>query len=128
MVRLALLAMPLILVACATPREACITGATRDQRVLERLVEQTRGNVARGYALAERQSVRPRLVPCARRLADGSRRQGFCNRRDVVTTTVPVSIDIDAERAKLRSQDARLAELRGRTDAAVRACIAANPA
>jgi hypothetical protein len=117
----------LLLAACATPREACIADATRDQRVLERLAQQTRGNVARGYALAERRDIRTRLVSCTVTTRDGRLRQKLCQRDEVVTRTVPVSIDINDERAKLRSQERRLDELRGRADAVIRACAAAYP-
>ncbi len=115
-----------LLAGCATPRQSCLSQVTRDQRVLEALTEQTRANVARGYALEERTDVSPRLTFCT-----GTRNGNFgtqiCNRNTLVRRAVPVSIDLDAERAKLRSQTARLAELRGRTDAAARQCAARYP-
>lgn len=128
MPRLLALLPLLMLAACATPREACVAGATRDQRVLEDLADRTRANIARGYALEERQDLSPRLTFCTVRTRSGRVREELCNRNVVTTRAVPVSIDIDAERATLASQERRLAELRGRTDAVIRSCAIAYPA
>ena len=57
--RPALMILPfLALAACATPREQCIGQATRDLRVLNSLIAETQGNLARGYAIEEQQEVR----------------------------------------------------------------------
>ena len=37
------------LTACGTPQEQCISANTRDLRVVERLIRETEGNLARGY-------------------------------------------------------------------------------
>jgi hypothetical protein len=43
----------LLLAACGTPQERCISRETRDLRVLDRLIAETEGNLKRGYALEE---------------------------------------------------------------------------
>ena len=64
--------LPLVfLAACATPREQCIDDVTRNTRVLSSLINETRGNLARGYALEERQDVRTVRGTCRGRNEEG---------------------------------------------------------
>ena len=37
------------LAACGTPQEQCIGAATRDMQVVNRLIAEVQGNLARGY-------------------------------------------------------------------------------
>ena len=39
----------ILLAACGTPQEQCINAATRDARVVDRLIREAEGNLARGY-------------------------------------------------------------------------------
>ena len=50
--RLALFSL-LALTACGTPQEQCINRNTRDLRTIQRLVDETQANIARGYAIEE---------------------------------------------------------------------------
>ena len=59
---LALLALPLVLAACGTPQERCISQNTSEFRTVSRLLAEVEGNLARGYAWEERQVVRDRLA------------------------------------------------------------------
>lgn len=124
--RTALLMLPLLaaLAACATPREQCINDATRDSRVLGALINQTKGNIARGYALEQRQSLRTVPGTCRGRNEDGSTFFFACDETETFTTSVPVAIDLNAERAKLESLQERLAQVLPASNQAVAQCIA----
>jgi len=54
-----------LLVGCGTPQERCIAGATRDLRVVDRLIVETQGNLDQGYALVEVERTQTRWVVCA---------------------------------------------------------------
>ena len=123
--RAALLMLPLVvLAACATPREQCINDATRDLRVLGMLIEETRGNLARGYALDEQQEVRTISDTCTARNEDGDVFSFNCPKTRTFTRTVPVAIDLNAERAKLASLEARFVEMQAASNKVVAQCIA----
>lgn len=126
--RPALIILPLLaLAACATPREQCIGDATRDTRVLSSLINETRANLSRGYALDERQDVRTLTRSCRGRNEDGSTFRYPCNETETFTTTVPVAIDLNAEQAKLRSLEQRFVQTQAGSNQAVAQCIAVHP-
>ena len=126
--RPALIILPLVvLAACATPREECISNVTRDARVLSSLINETRGNLSRGYALSERQEVRTLRRTCQGRNEDGSTFTFRCDETETFTTTVPVAIDLNAEQAKLASLEARFAKEQEASNQAVAQCIRVHP-
>ncbi|MGJ8586755.1 MAG: hypothetical protein ACSHXW_01255 [Yoonia sp.] len=126
--RLALFMLPLaVLTACATPREQCISQVTRDTRILSSLINETRANLARGYALEERQEVRTVRETCRGRNEDGTTFTFRCDETDTFTITVPVAIDLNAERAKLASLEERFTQSQAASNQAVLQCIAQNP-
>ena len=126
--RHALILLPLlVLAACQTPREACIGDATRDLNVVNRLIAQTEGNLTRGYGLSERQDLVTRRDTCTITNPDGTQSTFRCDRQDVVTTEVPVALDLNAERATLRSLVQQQADLQQRAQATVQQCIAIYP-
>jgi hypothetical protein len=126
--RPALIILPfLALAACATPREQCISQATRDLRVLDSLVIETQGNLARGYALAEQQEVRTVRRTCRAQNSDGSTFRYPCDETETVSSTRPVAIDLNAERAKLNSLVQRQQQQRAVSDQTVAQCIAIHP-
>lgn len=49
----ATLLLCLVLAACATSRQACLTAATREVLRLDRLIAETDGNLRRGYAIEQ---------------------------------------------------------------------------
>ena len=59
------LVLPLVLAACATPRESCLSSVGQQGRVIDALISQTRGNVARGYAIVRDREDRPVTDPAA---------------------------------------------------------------
>lgn len=126
--RPALVILPfIVLAACATPREQCISDVTRDTRVLGSLINETRGNLARGYALEERQDVRTVRGTCRGRDEEGELFTFSCPETKTITTTVPVAIDLNAERAKLASLEERFAQSQAASNQAVAQCIAVHP-
>lgn len=124
---LLLLALPLALAACATPRDRCIATATGQLRVINALVAETQGNIARGYAIEERQDLRTVRRFCDVRRDDGTIGRVGCDRTQVVTRDVPVAIDLNAEQAKLNSLLQRRALVEQQSQVALQQCVAAYP-
>lgn len=112
------------LAACASPQEQCIQNAGANLRVVDKLIAETRGNLARGFAIETRQV----LITEAQVIgqdADGD---------DIVVDSVvaedervPVAIDLVAEQNKLNSLVARRAELVSAQNAAIKQCVALYP-
>lgn len=125
--RRALILLPLLLAACATPREQCINDVTRELRVLNGLVTETQQNISRGYALEEVQEVRVIRTTCTGNNDDGSTFTFPCEETQTFNRDVPVAIDLNAERAKLNSLLERQAQLERATDAAIQQCVATYP-
>lgn len=114
-----LLSALLILVACGTPQEQCINRNTRDMRVMEKLIAETQGNIARGFAIEEYTVLVPVWQRCAAPAAAPGQPAApsyFCFEPEPQTRTRPKAIDLKAESAKLesllerRDQMARAAE------------------
>lgn len=125
--RIVTLALLPLLAACATPQEACLADVNRDQRVLNALVVETRGNLDRGFAIKSEQRFREVNDICKSRLPDGTEIRTACKRTEVRDIDVPVAIDLNAERAKLESLEERQLQMQVNAEAARRQCIAANP-
>ncbi|PUB10677.1 hypothetical protein [Yoonia sediminilitoris] len=120
--------LPLVvLAACATPREQCIRDATSQLRILNALINETQGNLARGYAIVEEQEVRTLSRTCRGRNEDGSTFRFPCDETETVTTTRPVAIDLNAEQDKLNSMLERQRLVKAASDQAVGQCIATYP-
>lgn len=112
----------LALVACQTPREACEAAAGRDLRVIEGLIGEVEGNLARGYAVAVEERVRVRRDICRGTDEDGGLDLDACQDVDVDRVARPVAIDPAAERAKLDALLARREALRARSAERLGAC------
>lgn len=91
----------LALAACQTPREACQSDATASLRILDGLIAETQGNLARGYAIETDQEVRVSRGRCDIRLPDGTEGRVDCEDTDVVDVRRPVAIDLGAEQREL---------------------------
>lgn len=113
---------PFALLAACSEQDICISNATSQLRTINALVAETRGNLARGYAIEERQELRERRYVCSIENSDGTTSSRFCTDTEVITRDVPVAIDLNAERAKLESLVERQAVEQRRADAAVRQC------
>ena len=124
---LAVIVPLLALAACATPRESCVASARRDLNVVSRLIDETRANLARGYALERRQEIVTIPHRCDGVGPDGSPFTYDCPRTTTRTRQVPVAIDLNAERAKLNSLLERQGQMQRASDAAIRQCLATYP-
>ncbi|WP_235829686.1 hypothetical protein [Frigidibacter oleivorans] len=121
----------LALAACGTPQEQCIGRATRDLRVLNDLIEDTRANVARGYAYEEYTVRLSRWETCYTtvKTSDGKlvNRPYMCMEDYVDTRRRPVSIDLAAEQRKLDSMLVKQRELNREAARQIEACKAQYP-
>ncbi len=115
----------LVLSACATPREQCIASATRDIRVLDRLIGESQGNIQRGYGYGIQSYTTWDFVICGRR-KDGSFH--YCWEPYDRTRRVPVAVDLTAEQRRLESMVEKRAELARRAEPRLAACNATYPA
>lgn len=122
--RLVTLAFLPLLAACASPQEACLNAVGKDQRVINALIVETRGNLERGYAIKTEQRFREVNSICKSRLPDGTELRTACTETEVRNVKVPVAIDLNAERAKLQSLEDRQQQLQINAQAARAQCMA----
>ena len=119
-----LLALPLLLAACATPQQRCEIQATRDLRVVNELIAETQATLQRGYAFQTVQNTRPVATFCwggSYGDAWGSG-YGLCWNNTSYTTREPVAVNLDEERAKLQTLLNKREELEVRARAQIEAC------
>lgn len=116
-----LLLLPLA--ACATPRQQCINDATRQLEVLDRLIIETRQNIARGYAIEQEVVPRVGFTYCFGNTWSNAG-VSFCSNNSTQVRNRPVAIDIDAERRKLAELEARRVEVAAQSQRAIAACEA----
>lgn len=120
------LPLGLLLAACATPQARCIAQATRDQVVVNNLIAQLEGDLARGYALKSVQVVRPVWRPCH----DWYHHPGapmMCWYDELATVHKPVTIDVAATKKRLADLKKKQAELARTTPPRVADCQARYP-
>jgi hypothetical protein len=104
----------LALVACGTPQEQCVRMASHDLIVLDRLIAETEGNIARGYGFVQIVEYVPEFVDCTpRRVNEGDPlpETQMCLEDMPHTVTKPVALDLQAEAAKLASMQKRRADM-----------------
>ena len=127
----AIATLPLLVAACGTPQERCISQNTSEYRTVSRLLAEVEGNLARGYAWEERQVVRDRLTQCQAVYRDKAGNAQVVTRscwRDYVEIErFRVPIDPAAEQRKRDNLAARQAQLGDRAAAVVQACREAFP-
>ena len=117
----------LALAACATPQDQCLSQVTRDARINAQLIAQTEANIERGFALRREERVRERPGLCRGETESGEEVVTRCEKVQVTRVNVPVAIDLNAERAKLRSLKQQQATIAARTKAGVDQCRALYP-
>ncbi len=117
MIRILLL---LPLAACAIPQQICEAQATRALSTVQTLIAQTQTTIARGYAIERRTDTILYTEVCPD--SDGTVANNFCDRLQPVTTQVPVAVDLNAERAKLRDLKRKEATLAPKAASALRRC------
>ena len=128
MSRRAILALPALalLAACGTPQDRCISAVTRDQKVIDGLIAETEGNIARGYAIEETQRTQTTVEICSG-FGDDPIDAVFCQVSRPTVERKAVAIDTKAERSKLASLRQKRAELTRATPAAIAQCQARYP-
>ncbi len=117
------LAALIILTACTTPQERCISDARSEQYAIASQIRTIEGNIARGYAIHYQTVTYTYLGVCD----DGAGGTYPCEKTDTRTEETPVAIDVANEQAKLPGLRQRLEAARIRADAAVIQCRATYP-
>lgn len=123
-----LLILPIMmLAACADPRASCLNDATKDLRIVQALIADTEATIARGYAI---QTETRTVIYTNFCVGTGNKSGGFtfCNYPYPVTTKTPVAVDLNAEKAKLRSLRDKEVELRSDSLLAQQRCELEFPA
>lgn len=111
------------LAGCVSPADQCRLDATRELRILDGLIAETRENLARGYALERRFEVITETYLCF----DRENRTMFCDHDRLVETERRLAIDPVSERRKLEGLETRRREEAGRAATALAACDARFP-
>ena len=122
---LPLLLIPLV-AACATPREACEARATKDLRVMNKLIAETRANVDRGYAIEREAYVTTGFQMCVGTSKDKAAVR-WCHRPETRYRDRQVAIDPAAEQQKLRNMIVKRDQLQREASARTAACRQAYP-
>lgn len=122
----------LILTACGTPQEQCINRNTRDLRTIQKLVDETQGNIARGYAIEEYTVYVPVWQLCEVQVISNDPNQPappprYCFEDEPETRTRPKAIDLRAEAAKLDSLLERRDQLARAAQPVIAQCKAQYP-
>ena len=125
----------LLLAACGTPQERCISRNTKDLQVVNGLIAEAEGNLGRGYALEEYRTWDEVLDWCQAPPPppgpNGELRPAPppqpCYRRVAVTETRPKKIDLVAEANQLQQLRKRQAELEQRAKSVIAQCQALYP-
>lgn len=115
-----------VLSACSE-RKSCMYEAGRELRTISALTAETRLNVSRGYAISETEVPYTVQKTCTTTLSDAPEFRVPCPEIRYRTERKPVAIDLNAERAKLRSLEERLAQLKRQHADAIAQCEARYP-
>lgn len=119
---LAPLALLATLAACGTPQEQCIRAATKDMRIVERLIAEAEGNIERGYAYETIETFSVEKQACGQVVVDGQPQTVYCDIVVPESRRVPKAIDLAVEQAKLDSLTAKLAEQKRDAVRAIKEC------
>ena len=123
MKRLSGLVLLCALAACGTPQEQCISAATRDLRVVDRLIAEAEANLERGYGYEYYTVMEIDYVPCGTE-ADPNR---ICAIRRPEQERRPVAIDLAAEQVKLTQLRSKRAQQAKAAAPAIAQCRIDNP-
>lgn len=120
-----------MLAACGTPQQQCIAQNTRELRVVDRLIAEVQGNLARGYALRETTVTQPEWQDCLRKTRNKQGKtvlvESLCLEDEAVTVQKPEPIDPAAEKRKLAGLQEQRRGLAQRAEGAIAACRAQYP-
>lgn len=129
MKRLAFLTLA-TLAACGTPQEQCINRNTRDLRTVDRLIAETEGNLARGYAFETVTVYEDYWAYCPQPpVAEGQPAPPprLCLDERPVTERRPKAIDLNDEARKLASLKEKRASLARQAEKVIAGCKAQYP-
>lgn len=135
-ISISILSVTLALVACGTPQDQCVARETRDLRMVDRLIAEIEGNLARGYAFEEIIISRTAWVRCNPITlpppVDGApppvpTAPRLCLEDEEETNTRPKAIDLAAEQAKLSGLKAKRKQLSAAASRSIAACQKAYP-
>lgn len=118
------------LAACGTPQEQCVSRNTRDLRTVDRLIRESEGNLARGYAYETVTVFEDEWVRCPRPpVAEGqpAPQPRLCLDRRPVTEQRPKAIDLNEEARKLDSLREKRKSLARQAEKVIAACKAQYP-
>ncbi|WP_028031449.1 hypothetical protein [Gemmobacter nectariphilus] len=119
-----------LLAACGTPQEQCIRLGARDLFVMNRLIDETRANIARGYALEEVEVDNWTWVRCGPPPMVDGKPAGppeMCFENVPRIEVRPKAINLTEERAKLTSMEAKQRELERAAAPVIAECKAKYP-
>ena len=118
------------LAACGTPQEQCISQNTRDLRTVDRLIKESEGNLARGYAFETVTVYEDEWVYCPQPpVAEGQPvpPPRLCLDERPVTERRPKAIDLNEEARKLASLKEKRKSLARQAEKVIAACKAQYP-
>ncbi len=118
-----------LLTACGTPQEQCIRANTRDLQVVDRLIRETEGNLARGYGYETAIKHEPRWIDCTPRptTANPTPAADLCFEQVPVSVRKEVAVDLTAEKAKLASMKTKRTSLSKAAKGVIAQCKAKHP-
>lgn len=118
-----------LLAACGTPQQQCISRGTRDLQVLDRLIADSRATIARGYAIEEHTTYMPVWRVCGYSGGGKDRppQPEMCLEDEPRISTRPKAINLNEERAKLASMEAKRRDLDKAAASVVASCRAQYP-
>ena len=111
------------LAACVTPQQQCISAATKDVRVLDRLIATSQSNLSRGYAI----DVQEHLIITSEVCGEADGEKIYCDVPSTEETKVPVAIDLNVEQAKLNSLITKRTQLATQASQVIASCKATYP-
>lgn len=131
MKRLVLICGLAVLAGCGTPQERCIAAATRDMRVVDRLIVETQGNLSRGYALVQVEKTAERWAVCRpgrpASATEPARPPVMCWREHEYTVTGPRAVNLADQRETLAELQKKRAVLEKESRPAVASCKLTHP-
>jgi hypothetical protein len=120
----AVFASLMLLSACSTPLEDCVSNAQRNYNATYQAIQVAEGNVARGYAINSQQVPYQYTGSCYNSYIGSY----ACQQTGYRTDNTPVAIDVNEERRKIRKYSAALPNIKKQTEAAVEQCRRTYPA
>lgn len=121
--RFSVLIIALLVAACATPREVCLSNASHDLNVVRSLIAASEATLRRGYAVETTTRYVTISQPCfSKKYPDR-----WCERTIPSTDRKAVAVDLAAEKQKLKSLRAKEKQLRLRTEQDIETCKIAHP-